>query len=160
MINNSKSSLPKAAVKEISSWKLSNITRVSRGNKERFLDYATLSHSLMLKYPSNITGKIFNSIYDQNLNTNAEISQIVVNVNKPNEFFLLNDATYDVYQAKASKQDLKQLRKLIKQSDSQYKVKETIMNHNLINDYQTAIKVPYYSFSVNKRAVASSLPTC
>lgn len=152
LINNSKSSLPKAAVKEISSWKLSNITRVSRGNKERFLDYATLSHSLMLKYPSNITGKIFNSIYDQKLNTNAEISQIVVNVNKPNEFFLLNDATYGVYQAKASKQDLKQLRKLIKQSDSQYKVKETIMNHNLINDYQTAIKVPYYSFSVNKES--------
>jgi regulatory protein YycH of two-component signal transduction system YycFG len=152
LINNSKKSLPKALVKEISGWKMASVTRVSRGNKERFLDYAMMSRSLMLKYPSNITGKIFNSIYNQKLNTNAEISQIVVNLDKKNEFFLLNDKTYDVYQAKVSAQSLKNLRKLAKSADQQYAVKEMIMNHNLINEYKNSVKVPYYSFLVNKES--------
>lgn len=152
LINNSKKNLSKSIVDELSKWKLSTATRVSRGNKERYLDYTAMTRSVMLKYPSNITGKILNGVYDQKLDTNTEISQVVVNLDKKNEFFLLDDKTYDVFQIKVTKQNLKNLRKVIRNHDQEYEVKEKIMNHKLINDYVSTIEVPYYGFLVNKES--------
>ncbi len=53
------------------------------------MDYATMDRSVMLKYPSNITTQIFNGVYDQKLNSNYEISQVVINLDKRNEFSYL-----------------------------------------------------------------------
>ncbi|KRN95022.1 YycH family regulatory protein [Pediococcus stilesii] len=152
LINSSKKSLSKAIINELSKWKLESSTRVSRGNKERFLDYASMTRSLMLKYPSNVTGQILSSVYDQKMDTNTEVSQIVINLDRKNEFFLLDDKTYDVYQIKVTKQSLKSLRKIVKNNDQEYGVKEKIMNHKLINDYPDSIEVPYYSFLINKES--------
>ncbi|MEE6711631.1 two-component system activity regulator YycH [Pediococcus acidilactici] len=152
LVNNSKINLPKTIVGEISKWRLESSTRVSRGNKERFMDYATMDRSVMLKYPSNITAQIFNGVYDQKLSSNYEISQVVINLDKRNEFFLLDDKTYDVYQIKVSKQNLKRLRQLVEGNDQVYAVKETIMNHHLINDYYKSPAVPYNSFLINKES--------
>lgn len=152
LVNNSKKNLPKMIVAEVSKWRLESSTRVSRGNKERFMDYATMDRSVMLKYPSNITTQIFNGVYDQKLNSNYEISQVVINLDKRNEFFLLNDKTYDVYQIKVSRQNLKNLRQLVQGNDQVYAVKETVMNHRLINDYYKALAVPYNSFLINEES--------
>ena len=152
LVNNSKKNLPKMTVAEISKWRLESSTRVSRGNKERFMDYATMDRSVMLKYPSNITTQIFNGVYDQKLNSNYEISQVVINLDKRNEFFLLNDKTYDVYQIKVSRQNLKNLRQLVQGNDQVYAVKETVMNHRLINDYYKAPAVPYNGFLINEES--------
>jgi regulatory protein YycH of two-component signal transduction system YycFG len=152
LINSTKKNLAKAMVDELADWKLTSVTRVSRSNKERFMDYATMTSSLMLKYPSNITGKIFNDIYGQDVDTNAEISQIVVNLDKSNEFFLLSDKDYDVYQVKVREQSTTRLQKLVKSQNQAYDVEETVMNHHLVNSYTNDIKVPYYDFLVNKES--------
>ena len=77
---------------------------------------------------------------------------MVINLDKRNEFFLLDDKTYDVYQIKVSKQNLKRLRQLVEGNDQVYAVKETIMNHHLINDYYKSLAVPYNSFLINKES--------
>ena len=152
LLAKSQVNLNQVVTDKVAKWKFESVRMVSKGNKERYLDYAREANSLLLKYPSNIAGGVLNEVLDQKLDFSSEVGRIVISLDKNNGVYLLNDKNYGVYQVQVSGQDLSSLKESLTGSKRSVDVKESILNHNLITEYQDSYQVPNYSYVINKQS--------
>lgn len=149
-IGNTKIDLSHMIASKVGTWKMKNVRLVVKGNKERYLDYATAAKSVLLKYENNITGNIFNETFNQSLKMSDQFGRILIPLDRGGQIYLLNDKNYNVYQIDVTNQDLNSIESLVEKANIRNNVKEEILNHSLITMYQDTVEAPYYSYQLNK----------
>ncbi|WP_412989346.1 YycH family regulatory protein [Pediococcus siamensis] len=160
LLNNTNVSLTDSLRTAIEKWHLLRASRQSVNDQKAYQAIVDQNETVMLKYPDTVTAGIFNDAFKQDLHISGKISRIVFSVTKRNEVYLLNDENYAVYKVRTTNQDLVRIRELLSGKNiSKMAVAETLFNHQLITDYQTPVKVPGYSYLVNKQTAAYFVST-
>ncbi len=159
LINNTKVNLTDSMRSAIKDWQLSKVTRESTNNRKAYETLMNRENTVMLKYPDSVTDGILNSAFKQKVNFSGKFSRIVFSTEKRNQVYLLNDTNYAIYKVQTRNQNLAHIKEIISGNVQQFGVKQTLVNHRMITEYENSVKVPEYSYLVNKQTAAYFVST-
>lgn len=159
LINNTNVSLTDSIRSAIEKWHLRGVTRESVDSRKAYEKLIARDETVMLKYPDSVTSGILNDAFDQKTQFSGKFSRIVFSVSKRNEVYLLNDTNYAIYKVRTTNQNLAQIKELLSGNVQRFAVKETLINHRLMTNYENEVKVPEYSYLVNKQTAAYFVST-
>jgi len=159
LINNTNVSLTDSIRSAIQKWHLRGVTRKSINSRKAYENLVARDNTVMLKYPDNVTSGILNDAFDQKTRFSGKFSRIVFSVDKRNEVYLLNDENYAIYKVRTTNQNLAQIKELLIGKVQRFAVSETLINHRLMTNYENEVKVPEYSYLVNKQTAAYFVST-
>ncbi len=159
LINNTNVSLTDSIRTAMEKWRLTRVTRQSVNSRKAYEDIINQDNMVMLKYPDNVTGGILNDAFKQKMDFSGKSSRILFSVEKRNEVYLLNDDNYGIYKVRARNQNLARIKEMLSGDVQRFEVKETLINHHLITSYVNGVKVPEYSYLINKQTAAYFVST-
>lgn len=159
LINNTKVNLTDSMRSAIEDWRLTRVTKESTNNRKKYEELMGRENTVMLKYPDSVTGGILNNAFKQNIKFSGKISRIVFSTEKRNQVYLLNDKNYAIYKVQTRKQSLALIKEIISGNVQKFTVKQTLVNHHMMTEYENSVKVPEYSYLVNKQTAAYFVST-
>lgn len=135
-------------------WKLGRTSEVKTNNCDVYLSYLRNRHSLMLSYPDNVTGEVFNETFDQSIDTNRVkgINHIVIPLNGTHEIYLLRDYHYEVYRVRVNKGDFAKLPK-IGRHVRPIPVDHKIIKGNAMMVYPHGFTLPKLAYQVSDQRI-------
>lgn len=132
-------------------WKFYRLSRVETGRESAYHNYLRTDNSLMLTYPDTVPTTILNDSFNQDLSSRnlKKINHIVIPLDSKNQIFLLGDNGYKIYRVSVKKNNLKRIKNSLR-GGSRISVDHKIINGRPIMTYPRSIKVPEYSYQVDK----------
>lgn len=135
-------------------WKLNHTTTIKRDNSDVYLSYLRRRNSLMLTYPDEIPGTVFNETFSQSVDTGkvSQLNHIVIPLNGQHEIYLLSDHRYSIYRLHVDKGNFSKVRKLLT------KMKKIAVEHKIINGsavmmYSRSFELPVLGYQVTSQNI-------
>ncbi|WP_461240108.1 YycH family regulatory protein [Paucilactobacillus sp. N302-9] len=157
-----KTNLALAMKENLSKWDLGHAVKLSSKNKTRYMKYVQQANALMMNYPENVSTQIFNTTFDQSVNSNQvkRFSRIIVPLKSTTHIYLLDDKTFTIYRVNVKKHaQLDKLQKLVSQHEKHLDVKVSMLNNNVMLMFPKQISMPTYSYLLNKQTGNSFITT-
>jgi len=140
---------------QISKWHTQSIAKVHITSAQSYVTLLNGQDSYVLNFPDSITVSMFNTIFNQNLQSyhKAKFSRIVIPVNDTDHLYLLNDNQHQIYSVRVKQKSLKHMHNILAAvSVKSIPVKMTYRHNMTYLDYTQPVKMQQYSYLLNKLA--------
>ncbi|WP_373841516.1 YycH family regulatory protein [Limosilactobacillus sp.] len=134
------------AKEKLASWQLGRTSTVKTNNSDVYLSYLRHHDSLMLSYPDNIPGTVFNETFKQSVDISRvkRINHIVIPLDGSRELYLLSDYHYGVYRVRIAKGDPQKI------VTNMHGLTPINVDHRIVNGH--AVMVYLHSFALPRLA--------
>lgn len=141
--------------KKIRHWHFNRVSTVKTGNSDVYLSYLRQRNSLILSYPDEISGNVFNQTFSQSIDSNRvkHINHIVIPLDGSN-VYLLSDYHYQIYRFHLSHNSNKKL-KTAKKAIQLIPVNYKIVNGQAVMVYPHGLQLPTLGYQVSNQKIDS-----
>lgn len=142
--------------KKLKSWQLGHVSTVKTNNSDVYLSYLRQHNSIILSYPKQVSGTIFNTTFSQSIDTDLvkRVNHIMIPLNGRNTIYLLSDYHYGIYRVRVEKGSLKQAR-ISNKNIQPIKVDHRIINGQATLIYPHSFTLPTLGYQVNNQKIDS-----
>lgn len=141
---------------QIKRWQLDHVSTVKTDNSDVYLSYLRRRNTLILSYPDEISGTVFNETFSQEIDAERvkHINYIVIPLNGRKTIYLLSDYHYGVYRLHVNKGSLRNIQINTKQTQP-IAVSYKIINGKATLVYPHAFQLPMLGYQVNQQKIDS-----
>lgn len=153
LVNNRKVNLVTEIRDEMSKWQASSVREISSKSKSEYLRQLQTANTVLLNYDSNITVKIFNKVFNNQLKRihNLQFNRIQFKSNDAKHVYLLNDTNFRIYRVNVKGQKLKELKKVLSKNLVSDPVEFRMLKSKPTVFITKAMTMPRYSYMINKQ---------
>lgn len=140
----------------IKQWQLGHVSTVKTDNSDVYLSYLRRRNMLILSYPDEISGTVFNESFSQEIDANRvkHINHILIPLNGRKMIYLLSDYHYGIYRLRVNKRSLKNFQIKTKQFQP-VAVNYKIINGKAILVYPHTFQLPMLGYQVSQQKIDS-----
>lgn len=142
-------------VKIIQGWKFTKIHQSKNISAKAYGEVLNQKNTLTLSYPDAIAGQFINDIFNQQLtiNSTTKFNRIIIPLNSDmQKIYLLDDATFSIYEVNVKQTTITDLGTIIKQIDGGININQVLYHKSVLLMYPQEVSLRQYSYLLNKQS--------
>lgn len=142
-------------VKMMQKWKFTKVHESKKISAKAYGEVLNQPNALTLSYPDAVAAQFVNDTFNQQLNITSpnEFNRIIVPLNgNVDKLYLLDDASFSIYEISLKDASVNGLLTLIKRAQAGIPVNEIMYHQNVLLMYAHSVTLKQYSYLLNKQS--------